>query len=91
MKKSLRLFISGSVQAMFFKQQLKEHADLHNVKGYVRNTEDGRLEVFLEGDHPNVETMVELCKQGPKHSIIRNVELKDERLQDFKEFKIMRL
>ncbi len=90
MKKSTRLFITGSVQGIFFRQFIKEHADKNNVKGYIRNLEDGRVEVFLEGSNDNVESMMKVCKQGPKHAHIRNIEEKPETFQDFKDFKILR-
>ena len=91
MKKSVRLYIKGTVQGIFFRQFIKENAERHNVKGFVRNLEDGRVEVFAEGDIENVEKMIELCKQGPKHSRIENVEIKEERFQDFKEFKLLHI
>ena len=90
MKKSVRLYITGTVQGVFFRQFVKEHADKRNVKGYIRNLEDGRVEIFLEGDMDDVDSLVQVCKRGPQHSIIRNVEEKPESFQDFKEFKILK-
>ncbi len=91
MKKSTRLFITGSVQGMFFRQYIKEHADKNSLKGYVRSLEDGRIEIFLEGAPENVDDMVQICKRGPRHANIRSVEEKQENFQDFKEFKILRI
>ena len=91
MKKSKRLYITGSVQGVFFRQYIKENADKNNVKGYARNLEDGRVEVFLEGALEDVEKMVAICKRGPQHAQIRGVEETDEKFQDFKEFKILKL
>ncbi len=91
MKKSVRIFISGSVQGVFFRQFVKDNADKNNVKGYIRNLEDGRVEIFFEGDGDNVNLMLDICRKGPPHAQIRNIEEKEERLQDFKDFKIMRI
>lgn len=91
MKKSTRLFLTGTVQGIFFRQFIKDNADKNDVKGYVRNLEDGRVEVFLEGDHLNVANMVSICSRGPTHSNIRHVEEKQESFQNFKEFKILRI
>ena len=90
MKRSVRLFIKGSVQGIFFRQFIKENADKQGIKGHVRNLEDGRVEVFIEGDQDKVDSMISLCKQGPQHSQIRGVEEKEERFQDFKDFRIIR-
>jgi len=91
MKKTVRLYISGSVQGIFFRQFVKDNAERNDLKGFVRNLEDGRVEVFIEGDLENVEKMIELCKKGPKHSQIRNVEEKEEKFQGLKEFKILHI
>lgn len=89
MKKSVRLYIDGTVQGVFFRGFVKEHAERSNVKGFVRNLENGKIEVFLEGNANDVNKMIELCKKGPKHSQIRNVEIKNEKFQDLKGFKIL--
>ena len=91
MKKAVRLYIKGTVQGIFFRQFIKENAERNDVKGFVRNLEDGRVEVFIEGDNENIEKMIELCNKGPKHSKIDNVEVKEEKIQDFKEFKILHI
>ena len=90
MKKSVRLHLTGSVQGIFFRQFVKDNADKFNVKGYVRNLEDGRIEIFLEGDQEKVDSMILVCKSGPKHANIRKIEEKPEPFQEFKEFKILR-
>ena len=38
-----------------------------------------------------VDKMVELCRQGPKHSMIKKADVKDEKFQDFKTFKILHI
>ena len=91
MKKSIRLYISGTVQGIFFRNFVKENAERYNVKGFVRNLEDGRVEIFLEGNIDDVAKMIEVCKTGPKHSQIKNVEEKEERFQDFKTFKVLHI
>ena len=89
MKKSIRLYITGSVQSFSFKHFIKENADKHKVTGHLRSLEDGRVEIFLEGDSEDVDSMVAIAKRGPKHAQIRNVEEKSESFQDFKEFKLL--
>ena len=91
MKKSARLYITGTVQGIFFRQFVKDNADKNNVRGFVRNLQDGRIEIFLEGDKGNVDNMIAICKRGPAHSNLRKIEEKEEKFQDFKEFKILYL
>jgi acylphosphatase len=91
MKKSVRLYINGTVQGVFFRAFVKENAERYNVKGFVRNLEGGKIEVFLEGNVDEVNKMIELCKKGPKHSQIKAVKIKPERFQDLKLFKILHI
>jgi acylphosphatase len=91
MKKSIRVYLTGTVQDVFFRAFVKENAERYNVKGFIRNLEDGRIEIFLEGNIDDVNKMLELCKKGPKNSIIRGFEIKDEKFQDFKNFKILHI
>jgi acylphosphatase len=91
MKKSVRLYIDGTVQGVFFRAFIKENAERYDVKGFVRNLEDGRVEIFLEGNTEDVNKMIELSKKGPRHSQIRRVEVKPEKFQDFKSFKILHI
>ena len=91
MKKSIRLYVEGTVQGVFFRSFIKENAEKHDVKGFVRNLEDGRVEIFLEGNPDEVNKMIEIVKKGPKHSQIKNVQEKEEKFQDFKNFKILHI
>jgi len=91
MKKATRMYIDGTVQDVFFRGFVKENAERHNVKGFVRNLEDGRVEIFLEGNNEDVDKMVELCKKGPKHAQIRGIDIRPEKFQDFKTFKILHI
>lgn len=91
MKKSVRAYISGNIQGIYFRSFIKENAEKYNVKGFVRNLEDGRVEVFLEGNSEDVNKMIEICKTGPKHAQIRNIEIKEEKFQDIKNFKVLHI
>ena len=91
MKKSIRVYITGNIQGIYFRSFIKENAEKYNVKGFVRNLEDGRVEVFLEGNSEDVNKMIEFCKTGPKHAQVRDVEIKPEKFQDFKNFKVLHI
>jgi len=91
MKKAIRLYISGTVQGLFFRGFIKENAEKLNVKGFVRNLEDGRVEVFIEGNPEEVRKMMAVCKKGPRHSTIKKIEEKNEKFQEFKTFKVLHI
>jgi len=89
MKKALRLHLTGNMQSLFYKQFIKDAATSLNVKGFLRVLHDARVEIFLEGDAGNVDTVADICKKGPKYASVRSFEQREEKLQDFKEFKII--
>ena len=91
MKKSIRLYVSGLVQGIFYRSFIKENAEKIGIKGFVRNLEDGRVEIFIEGNPEDVKKMVELAKKGPRHAEVKKVEEKIERFQDFKQFKVLHI
>jgi acylphosphatase len=66
MKKSVRLYITGSVQGVFYRDFIKQNAEKLDVRGFVRNLEDGRVENFLEGLPENVDKMIEISKNRSK-------------------------
>ena len=89
MKKSFKMYITGTVQGVFFRDFVKDAAKNLELRGYVRNLDDGRLEIWFEGDGKKCEEMIAVCKAGPKHASIRRVDVQEEAFQDFKEFKVM--
>jgi len=91
MKKSRRFFITGTVQPVFFNRFIKDNADNLKIVGFVRALEDGRIEIFIEGNTDAVAQMTQICKRGPPHSQFRNVEEKEERYQGFTDFKVLRI
>ena len=89
MKKSYKMYITGTVQGVFFRDFVKDAAKNLELRGYVRNLDDGRLEIWFEGDGKKCEEMTAICKSGPKHASIRRVDVQEEQFQDFKEFKVI--
>ena len=89
MKKAVKVYIFGTVQGVFFRAFIKDNAKKLGINGYVRNKDDGDLEAWFEGNSKDIEEMVELCKKGPEHSIIKRLDIVDESVQGMKEFKIL--
>jgi acylphosphatase len=91
MKKAARLIVQGTVQGIFFRQFVKEHSDNLGLVGFVRNLEDGTVEIIIEGEAEQIERLVRFVQKGPEHSQIRNVKVEERKWTgDLKEFKILR-
>lgn len=91
MKKAVRIYLTGDFQVLFFNKFIQENAERNDIRGFCRTLEDGRIELFIEGDQDKVEKMTEACKTGQKHTKIENAEVKEEKFQGFREFKILHI
>jgi acylphosphatase len=91
MKKAVKILIKGTVQGVFFRNFVKENADKLGLKGFVRNLDSSKVEVFAEGDVDNIDKFYEICKIGPKHAVIKETKIEEQKFQDFKEFKVLRI
>lgn len=90
-KSALKIIVSGTVQGVLFRQFTKDNADKLNLKGFVRNLEEGDLEVFIEGEKDNIDKILEIIRKGTPHSQIRNLKTEERNWTgEFKDFKVLR-
>jgi acylphosphatase len=74
-KARAHVFVTGRVQGVFFRSATKHNADRHDVKGWVRNLPDDRVEAVFEGEKDAVEKLIEFCRHGPSGARVTNVDL----------------
>lgn len=85
--KAAHAFVSGHVQGVAFRQSTRREARHRHLDGWVRNTTDGRVEVFLQGDEQAVNAMIDWLWTGPPYASVTGLESDtvdpDTNLQDF--------
>ncbi len=87
----IHAFISGKVQGVFFRSFIKENADKLDIKGYVKNLDDGRLEAVFEGSEAKTKEIIQKCKKGPLFAEVNHVDaIKEKYIGEFKSFEILR-
>jgi acylphosphatase len=87
--KRARIFISGIVQGVFFRQNTMIKANELGLTGWVRNLKDGRVEVLCEGKEEAVEELIKWCKIGPRHAYVEHTEINWEEYKgEFSSFEI---
>jgi len=89
--KTFRVYITGSVQGVFFRKFLEEKANELGLRGFVRNLDDGRIEIIIEGKDDNVKQMLDICEKGNPHTDVKGIQVEELRHQGFEGFKISRL
>ena len=75
MKARAHVFVSGRVQGVFFRSQTKHNAERYDVKGWIRNLPDGRVEAVFEGEKEAVKKLVEFCKKGPSGARVAKTDI----------------
>jgi acylphosphatase len=92
MKKAARIIVQGTVQGIFFRQFIKGEADKLGLRGFIRNLDNGDVELIIEGDGEGIGRMSRICEKGPEHAMIKNVIVEERNWTgDFKEFKVLRM
>jgi len=83
-----RVLISGKVQGVFFRAWTQRKAQTLGLKGWVRNTPNGRVEAVFEGEKAGVTEMIKNCRQGPRLAKVGKVEIKwSQSTREFSSFK----
>ncbi len=86
----IRIFVTGKVQGVFFRQALKVMAKKNDIFGWVKNLKDGRVEAVLEGDEEKVGRLVEWAHGGPANARVADVEIHNEKFTDeFSKFDVL--
>ncbi|WP_049899367.1 acylphosphatase [Halococcus agarilyticus] len=69
------VFVSGTVQGVYYRASTRDAARERDVDGWVRNLDDGRVEAVFEGEEDAVESVVEWCHTGSDAASVESVEV----------------
>lgn len=70
-----RVFLTGVVQGVSFRFHAQQKASQLGLTGWVRNLEDGRVEMLLAGKDDNVEAMIKWAHKGPPRAKVENMSI----------------
>ena len=85
----VRLRITGRVQGVGFRFSALDEARRLGLRGWVRNTHDGAVELMAEGEQGALRQLVSWCYAGPRGALVTDVHetwLRDQ--QEFDSFRI---
>jgi acylphosphatase len=71
----VRLVVHGSVQGVGFRYAAREAAAECPVTGWVRNLDDGSVEIVAQGSHDAVAQMTAWAHRGPRHASVDRVQV----------------
>ena len=87
---TVHLVIKGKVQGVFYRATAKDAADEIGITGWVKNTEEGNVEIEASGSNEQLERFVKWCKLGPRRAIVTEVVIEEKEDEAFTGFKIVR-
>jgi acylphosphatase len=72
MMKTMHVRITGLVQGVGFRYFVLRQASTLGVRGWVRNTVDGGVEVIGQGDESTLHRLLSHLRQGPSRAHVRD-------------------
>ncbi|KUJ96096.1 MAG: acylphosphatase [Desulfonauticus sp.] len=74
--KTMQCLVSGKVQGVWFRAWTHDQATSLNIKGWVRNLADGKVEVLAQGEEKDLEELKKRLLVGSPLSRVEHVECK---------------
>jgi len=85
-----RIFVSGFIQGVGYRQFVRWNARKLGLTGWVQNLTDGRVEVLAQGPKEKIETLVKICEKGPIIADVKSAavtwEEEDEKFESFENY-----
>jgi len=75
--KAFHVKVYGRVQGVWFRASIQEEAISEDITGWVKNTFDGAVEIFMQGKNDAVERLLRWCHHGPPGARVDRVDIED--------------
>jgi acylphosphatase len=73
--KAVHTVARGFVQGVGFRYYAKVSAQRLGVAGWVRNMDDGSLEIWAEGTQDRLQQFIQAIRRGPSHGRVTQLDL----------------
>ena len=87
---TMHVLIKGKVQGVFYRATAKKVADTFGLKGWVRNTKEGNVELVITGEENAIDKMLAWCRTGPTDAKVTEVIADTINEEIFNTFSILR-
>lgn len=87
---TVHLVIKGKVQGVFFRATAKDVAQAMDIKGWVKNTPDGAVEILATGSEDALQQFIEWSKRGPDKALVTSIAVSTTGEKSFDDFRIIR-
>ena len=83
-----RWFIRGRVQGVGFRYFAQRAAEELELTGYVRNLDDGRVEVYAIGPSTKLSELASRLHRGPRWADVRGVDEQEAEPHKYHSFQV---
>jgi len=84
----IKVIISGKVQNVFFRDSTQKKAKALKLTGWVKNTNDGNVELMACGERDHITELTDWLWQGPPDAEVSNVQWEEIPSETFDDFTI---
>ena len=75
MSEVAKIYVQGRVQGVGYRYATVQTAKNLGLSGWVRNCQDGRVEVEVTGSPAKIEALLAWCGEGPPMARVEKVEV----------------
>lgn len=75
-QKRVVLIVRGRVQGVFFRAATQREARRLGITGWVKNRNDGSVEVLAEGDEDSIKELTGWANHGPSAARVDGVDIR---------------
>ncbi|MEM1988338.1 MAG: acylphosphatase [Candidatus Woesearchaeota archaeon] len=86
--KTIKFLVYGYVQGVNYRAFVKRLAEELSITGYVRNLDDGSVEILANISEDKLSYFLMKLYEGSTFSKVRNVQFEEIPYQEFKSFEI---
>lgn len=87
---TVRYIVHGRVQGVGFRYFTARMAEAFDIRGTVRNLEDGSVEIVASGTSENLRSFKEQIGIGPAGARVDRIETEERPLERFVDFRAVR-
>lgn len=74
----IRVIVSGRVQGVSYRASTAQQAAQLGLVGWVRNLDDGTVELEAEGEDAQIAALIAWCHDGPRHAVVSRVAVEEQ-------------
>ena len=88
--KPVHLFVRGRVQGVYFRASTQREARRLGLTGWVKNRQDGAVEILAEGEEDGLKDLIGWANRGPSAARVERVDVRWRGfVGDFSDFRIV--